>query len=479
MRAGEVPWRGSSKRRTAFSCTPSAAAKATRVWPLSRNAIARAALAAMPGGTATSCSPGPAGVGPGMGSPSSMRPASASPGDSGIAVASRKRHYASEQRTLSAAVELLSFRRCEAVLLANFHVDDRQVDLVVATENRLVVIEAKSFARAVRGGKNGPWEIETAGGRRIEARNPSGQALTAKYAVRDATPTLWAGSNRYPSGAVVFVPGLPDGSEVPAGDFKVSMIDLDDLGEILVAAANCGGDLAEARRTADAFRCTRVWSVAEACHPVLAEHARLIKTYGRELVRTYGPRASPVAFGCLNADGRVVMSGDVRDWVADGRQDVLVLGGSGRGKTMLAQACTVELVRGGGVALLVAVRDYDGDLRSVSVLDTEAALLGAASAGVLLRSCRALSRQVLFVVDGYNECSATRREGLTRRVAALVRRHAARVLVTSQCGLARCAWRRRTCGARSTVWRRWRATTWARIPRTGRGSCTSTAEGRS
>ena len=40
MPSGNVPWRGSSNRRTAFSWTPSAAPKATRVRPLSRTAIA-------------------------------------------------------------------------------------------------------------------------------------------------------------------------------------------------------------------------------------------------------------------------------------------------------------------------------------------------------------------------------------------------------------------------------------------------------
>ena len=40
MPSGDVPWRGSSNRRTAFSWTPSPAPKATRVRPLSRTAIA-------------------------------------------------------------------------------------------------------------------------------------------------------------------------------------------------------------------------------------------------------------------------------------------------------------------------------------------------------------------------------------------------------------------------------------------------------
>ena len=343
--------------------------------------------------------------------------------------------YGSERRTLRAVVELLRTKRCEAVLLANFHIRDRQIDLVVATDNRLVVIEAKGTARAVRGGKNGPWETETAGGSRRERRNAYDQALTAKFAVRDATPALWRGSQRYPAGAVVFVPGLPDGSEIPEGDFKVCMIDLDDLGKTLALPANCEGAMAEVRRMADELRCTRVSTVAEACDPVLAEHARFVRAYGRELLRAYGPSGRPVPFECQSVDGSVLPSIDVRDRVAGCRQDVLVLGGSGRGKTMLAQACAMEFVRRGGVALMIAVKDYDGDLRRV--LDTEAALLGASSARDLLKACRVLSRQVLFVVDGYNECSAQRREGLARRVAALVRRYAARVLVTSQCGLTR------------------------------------------
>ena len=172
-----------------------------------------------------------------------------------------------------------------------------------------------------------------------EARNAYEQALTAKYAVRMPRRHFGQGSNRYPAGAVVFVPRLPDGSELPEGDFKVSMIDLDDLGQILAATGNCEGAMAGIRRLADDLGCTRVWSVAEACDPAVAERARLIDTYGRQLVRAYGPEGNPVPFGCLSTDGgRGGLAKFVIEWPMV-VQDVLVLGGSGRGKTMLAQAC--------------------------------------------------------------------------------------------------------------------------------------------
>ncbi len=344
--------------------------------------------------------------------------------------------YGSERRALEESLRVLGRAKLSAVVVANVHIGGRQVDLVVGTENRLVVIEAKEFSRAVRGTENGPWELETAGGDWKEVTNPYEQALEAKFAIRDAMSGWGPQQAPYPAGAVVFVRRKPDGSETCPGDFKVTMVDLGNLDDVILAARqNWTEARVQLRRLAVDRGCRSVSSMAEASDPVVAEDGQLMARYEQALARTYGPGEKLVPFDCQDRNGKAMQSLAVYRRVAAGEQDALVLGGSGRGKTMLAWACAVEFVRSGGVALIVPVRNYEGNLRKV--LDREAALLDMPSAARLLKARRRLSRPVLLVVDGYNECAETLRSGLTRSVAALARKCDARVLVTSRVPLAR------------------------------------------
>ena len=344
--------------------------------------------------------------------------------------------HESERLALEESLRVLAGTKQAAVLVANAHFGGRQVDLVLATENRLVVIEAKGFTRAVCGRENGPWKLETASGDWREVRNPYGQALEAKFAVRDAMARPDLRRSQYPAGAVVFVPRKPNGSETCPGNFKVAMVDLGNLNEIAIAAEqNWTGARAQLRRVAVELGCTSVSSMTEACDPVVAEDGLLLAQYQQAVAKTYATGEKLVPFDCQDLNGKAVQSQAVYRRVAEGEQDALVLGGSGRGKTMLAWACAVEFVRRRGIVLIVSVKDYEGNLRKV--LNEEAALLGMPSAARVLKACRRLCRPVLVVVDGYNECAESHRAGLTRRVAALARRCDARVLVTSRIPLTR------------------------------------------
>jgi hypothetical protein len=118
-----------------------------------------------------------------------------------------------------------------AIILGNVNLGGRQIDAIAIREDLILVLEAKAFARAVRGTSNGQWEVQLASGQWKKFSNPWIQVVEAKNALRDAM-RLFAGAtgDHYPEAAVVFVPDIPGGSTITAGDFKASVIGLSALG---------------------------------------------------------------------------------------------------------------------------------------------------------------------------------------------------------------------------------------------------------
>ena len=102
---------------------------------------------------------------------------------------------------------------------------------------------------------------------------------------------------------------------------------------------------------------------------------------------------------------------------------------------MLAASLGTAFSRHGGIVVTIQVKDFDGSLKKA--LNREVGLLDAPSAIRLLNDVQLLGRPVLFIVDGYNECSEDRQRLLTRGIAALAHKYEASILVTSQVSLAR------------------------------------------
>lgn len=100
-------------------------------------------------------------------------------------VGSRIEHE-SERVVLQRIVDLLARDQRPAVILANTNLGDRQIDFVVALSDIVLVIEAKGFTRPIRGGENGPWQVQVASGDWKDFRSPYLQARDAALKVRDA-----------------------------------------------------------------------------------------------------------------------------------------------------------------------------------------------------------------------------------------------------------------------------------------------------
>ena len=99
-----------------------------------------------------------------------------------------------------------------AIVFANFEIESRQIDLLVALDELALVIEAKGFTRPVRGGENGPWRVHLSSGHWKDFRNPYRQALDAAFAVKDAAGAFVGTGRPRIDAALVFVPGIPPDS---------------------------------------------------------------------------------------------------------------------------------------------------------------------------------------------------------------------------------------------------------------------------
>lgn len=343
--------------------------------------------------------------------------------------------HASERVALESAVETLSADGIPAVILANVNFGGRQIDLVVGLDRRALVIEAKGYSYAVRGGENGTWQVQVASGQWKETPNLYAQTLGEKNALRDAMATFARASVPYLDAALVFVPAIPPGSAVPSGDYKVSIAGLGMLPRLITSAANRGGwSLDQWRAFAAHHRLIAVPSLDAALSPKLLQAERLLSAYGDAFVRTYGPTASEmVPVRCVH-DGEALSSDAVVERVVmDGA--VLLAGDSGCGKSLLSYKAALFALGQGCVPIVIPAKDFEGSLRNVA--NREATLLDAQSAAALISAARLSDRPLLLVVDGYNECVPSERQRLTRSIAAVVRRFDAIAIVSSRIGLER------------------------------------------
>lgn len=341
--------------------------------------------------------------------------------------------HASERATLLCAVASLSKHGISAVVLANANINGRQIDLVIGFDHGVLVIECKGFTSAVRGGESGLWEAQLASGRWKEIPNAYAQTLAEKLALRDAMGEFTGADVSYPDAALLFVPGVPIGSTIPKGDFKVSIGGLDQLPSLITTVKPCGWSLDQWRAFAGYCRLTPV-TIDSALSPELYAAERSLKTFGDAFRRAYGPLASEmVAVSCVG-DNETYSSATILERASQ-HSNVLLTGPSGCGKSLLSYKFALEALERGRVPIVIPAKNFEGSLRDVA--NREVTLLDATSLADLISAARRSDRRLLLIVDGYNECTPSERERLTRSIAAAMRRYDADVVVSSRISLER------------------------------------------
>ncbi|MBB3759558.1 NERD domain-containing protein [Xanthomonas arboricola] len=343
--------------------------------------------------------------------------------------------HASERDVLAALVEHLTSTDGWSAIFANIHVGGRQIDFLVATDSLTLIVEAKHFSRRIRGQKNGQWQMHGSGGVWRSVGNPYRQALEAKNALRDQLCASHGEMPGYPDACVVFAPALPTGSDVPASDFKVSIISAGAFAEVTGKRSGLLLSRQQWVAFAQELGLQRVQTPDAACDARLLEQEALLAAYRSQFLRTYAPDVGSLKSDRYEFGAEELDAIGVADRVAQNDEDLLILGPSGCGKTLLAKKIGIHCLERGHVPMFLQGKYFAGTLGES--MGREAGLLGAPSAARLILAAKANGRPLVLILDGYNECPAAEQLVLTRSLAAAARRYGTRLIVSAQVDIVR------------------------------------------
>jgi hypothetical protein len=328
----------------------------------------------------------------------------------------------SERRALKAVADRLAHLNQPAVILANLHLGGRQIDTVVATAGAVDVLEVKASALPVRGDLNGPWSRRTASGDWEPYGNAYEQALAAKHAVRDAMSARQPPGAFYPDGYVVFASGIPQGSALTAGNFKVRVGDLDAYLAGCRTANASPWTLDDWRAFAADLSLTRL-SLSDALAPPAAQAARqALADYRSAVAAEFGRLAAgwfPEAPDLAETVLRAALSG----------AGVYLHGPSGCGKSLMSAWLAAALSAAGHPTFVFAAKDVMGSW--ADSLRREVGLLTSLDPQVLLRAARQADQPIVLIVDGINEFGDGAARAL-RGLRALARRFGTHLVITGQ-----------------------------------------------
>ncbi len=326
------------------------------------------------------------------------------------------------------------------LILANFHVDQRQIDFVVVTESYAAILEQKQFPQPVFGRQNGQWSLEDGTGAKVpySGQNPWQQALQQKYALSDEM-------NRYEQKAaggrgasrrfftefdafVCIVPAIHPRSDVTPGDGKVAVRSYADLIDFLRSAAKpASWTRADWSRFATEHLGLMPLTLEEAIDPKVRTAADTLRGYLSRVETVLGYRLPPLLPATADSS-----AGQALVDAALAGENHLLVGPSGSAKTFhLHHIATAAARRSEEVPILVEARTYRGGDFWPTVRRGVAPMFRN-DPKELLEAIRLCSLRPLLLVDALNECPPQHQEELLRGVQTFVLHFGARVILTGQ-----------------------------------------------
>lgn len=183
-----------------------------------------------------------------------------------------KPEHPNERRAIVALANGLDRLDGLYLILANFSVGGRNIDLVLIKQDAIFIVELKHCDGKIFGDVNGPWFVESANGERKRLnpgrKNPYNQVISYYYSLinflNDHRGTLLSPQKattidfRTCKRLVVIAPTLQEGSQVET-DWKVELKGLDELPAYLVTERSSEINLSEEEMLAipELLHCTR------------------------------------------------------------------------------------------------------------------------------------------------------------------------------------------------------------------------------
>lgn len=355
--------------------------------------------------------------------------------------------HESERRAISAVRTELQRRGVSAVLLVNFFVQRgaRQLDLVIITATRCVVVELKTLDPSLPliATANGPWQQSLPNGTRrpIGHRNFYHQAKEQTLGLSDEMAKL-AKAHRVPGPqkkdfyrqidtVVAIAPRVPPNSQLQNFDY-VEALGLDGLVDYLTGPGRGLSQWAAADWN-ELIRELGLYAEADDDDEVrrLRADRAAIEDYQRRFRDARSARLFPLipAAGLLDEQAITVDADTLASALTEPVSRVLLVGASGDGKTHAAQHAALRLTQQGRLVVWVSADDYTKNdfgvliKRAVSPYSTE-------SAWTLLRKAADSGVGITVVIDAL-QASAHRDELLTQLNALLLQMPASVLVTTS------------------------------------------------
>jgi len=335
---------------------------------------------------------------------------------------------ASEVIALQKVIETIRSAKLNAVIMANVNLCKRQIDLIVALDHTVLVIEAKGYNCPVRGTENGHWKYKPSlGDWRSTGRNYYEQTLGVKHALRGSM-SAFTGKNPvdYPEAALIFVPTIPVGSDIPISDFKVKIGDLELLNDFNIFKKKLCWTLDKWREFAKHHNLIKVNKLSAAFVQEVATAEQTVEDYKKSFIETYAHHVEgEVPFNCLKGD-ETFSSENISSNLANG----LILGPSGCGKSLLAKMASLRGLENKFIPLFIEAKYFDKDFGTL--LNQEATLLGIQSIKKLFSAIKISGNQLVIILDGLNENSLEQQNRLLRCIRAVSIRQQANIVIISQ-----------------------------------------------
>jgi len=348
----------------------------------------------------------------------------------------------SERQFLARLERDLQALGVSARILANLQVGrngDRQIDFVVISSQRTMVVELKTFpGPIVSGPRNGSWQVSVGAGAVEDRRNPLEQALGASQYFSDELHAFAARVNALgPTGpkfwsdldavACAF-PALPEDSTWEPRK-HVELIGYDAL---LDRLQESGPSVQWSQEDWDRFvQHLNLYRADEDAPESLVRRAGAasIDAYAGLYREAHGD-TDPIASTAVVVDGTPAKRPDVGEMLTDG-STVLLHGTSGTGKTLWARGIAAELAAAGHLPIWIEADMCDGSF--LTACAQAVAPYTALNVNELLKAADVDGRAVVFIVDDLSKISAQGQRRLFDGLrTARVRASGRGVLITDQ-----------------------------------------------